>query len=185
LTLAKARWETEDIYTTPFIMNIDEDDRISINVPTALNFFTKMLKYQPPELLLRTEEKKHNYQFHLGILNNLCEGKILPDPLEFKTITPGDTSYFESELWQLNSKVNGTVPMFIQEVYGENVEIVRMTLGRYPIDDFGNAVSKNTTILGKADGHGVISRMNTEVGKTFLFEVPHRLGGSLKSAKHR
>ncbi|KAL3800357.1 hypothetical protein HJC23_003653 [Cyclotella cryptica] len=190
VNLVKSQLEKNgrDADSTPFMIAVDDDDRLSINVPFAISFFRNMLKFQPPRLLRLMEEGNDNSQFELGLLHNLVEASILPSPMEFQTIRPGDNSYFKAELWQLSSKLNKKTPRFIKDVYGHDVEIVRLTLGKYPIDE---AMKGNTTVLGQSDGHGVISRMipapgnNDNVGRSYLFEVPHRQGGALKGTKHR
>jgi len=190
VNLAKSQLEKNerDADSTSFMIEVDDDNRLSINVPFAISYFRRMLKFQPPKLLRLMEEGHDNSQFELGLLHNLVEASILPSPMEFQTIQRGDTSYFQSELWQLSSKFNKRTPRFIKDVYGDDVEIVRLTLGKYPIDE---ALKGNTTILGKNDGHGVISRMipapghADNAGRSYLFEVPHRQGGALKGTKHR
>ena len=60
----------------------------------------------------------------------------------------------------------------LDNVFGEDVEIVRMTLGNFPEDL--NTDEIESTVIGESDGHGVISRMvksNTS-DRSYLFEIP-------------
>ena len=184
--LVKTRMKKEDSNIGSFIINIDSKNRMSMNVPFALKYFRAMLKYEPPEMMRLIEEGEGTdfSQYQLGFLHNLCEAKMLPNPLEIQTFQQGDTSHFESELSKLNSKLKSKTQTSIRDVYGEEIEIVRMTLG-----NCNDTESEwNTTILGESDGHGVVSRMIPEdenKGRSYLFEVPHRHGGPLSETKKR
>ena len=170
-----------------FLINVDEDNKLSINVPLALTYFQKMLSYEPPEMVRLIEDGTEidTTQYQLGVLNNLVDAKMLPSPIQIQTIQIGNSSYFESELKQLNSKLKREALKSIESVYGEDVEIVRMTLGEHEFDGKESS-TLNATILGENDGHGVIARMIPENdGRSFLFEVPHRQGGSLQETKRR
>ena len=47
--------------------------------------------------------------------------------------------------------------MGLDNVFGDDVEIVRMTIGNFPEDLNTNEIE--STLIGESDGHGVISRM--------------------------
>lgn len=167
-----------------FMIHINSDNMLSINVPFALAFFREMLRFEPHEMARLVEQGDVSVpQYQLGVLYNLCEARILPHPLCIETTDKGD-SHFERELLQLNSK---SKRKSIKAIYGQDIEIVRMTLGNYPFD--ARESSKwNTTILGRSDGHGVVSRMISEEnsnGRSYLFEVPHRRNSSLTKTKRR
>lgn len=169
-----------------FLLSKDNDRELSINVPFALQFFKQLSKHQSDQINRSIQEdRKDNFQIQLGLLSNLCDAKILPYPLNITRISRAE-SHFESELSQMNTKLKSKTRQSIAEVYGPDIEIVRMTLGNYPFET-GDRVL-NTTILGESDGHGVVSRMipnEDNEGRSYLFEVPHREGTSISATKHR
>ena len=172
------------------IIQKDENNKLSIDVHLAIKYFTKMLNFEPPTMAHFIEEgaEKGNSQYQLGILHNLCEARILPHPITIETIQESDESYFEYEIMQLNSKLKSSALNSIKDVYGSEVEIVKMTLGKYPFDKHSDVSKWNTTILGESDGHGVVARMipdDEKNGRSYLFEVPHRRGSSLQQTKRR
>ena len=172
------------------IIQTDDNNKLSINVDLAIKYFTKMLNFEPPALTHFIEEgaERDNSQYQLGILHNLCEAKMLPHPILIETIQESDESYFEYEIMQLNSKLKSSALRSIKDVYGADVEIVKMTLGNYPFDKYSDVSKWNTTILGESDGHGVVARMipdDEKSGRSYLFEVPHRRGSSLQDTKRR
>ena len=191
----------------PFLINIDDNNELSINVPFALTFFRQLLNHsQDPADFEEPNEDSSPYQSNLGVLNNLIEAKFLPGPMDFQVLNPTSNTQlsmvdnFESELWQMNSELSQNTSTIMDEVFGDGgVEIVRMTLGHFPEDVYTSHVSGSsnsdidtdshevvTTLLGASDGHGVISRMiQKEGGRSYLFEVPHRIGNSIKHAKRR
>lgn len=167
-----------------FLLSTD-NNTLSINVPFFLKLFKRLLKFQPPRIKRVLEEGVENSQLQLGILNNLCEAKMLPNPVEISKIGKGDGSCFQSELSKMKSKLKTRTQESIDTVYGKDIEIVRLTLGDYN----GFESSKwNTTMLGESDGHGVVSRMisgKNNAGRSYLFEVPHRRGTPIGETKHR
>mmetsp|Transcript_5326 Transcript_5326/g.11682 ORF Transcript_5326/g.11682 Transcript_5326/m.11682 type:complete len:933 (-) Transcript_5326:48-2846(-) len=190
----------------PFLINIDDNNELYLNVPFALAFFRALPSdYQRSSPFTdKSEYSPSTPQAQLlGTLNNLVDARILPGPINFQTISPQD-SIFQQELWEMNSKSKQNV---IDDVLADGAEIIRLTLGDFPDDHAtsttskaSSAAAKNkgasqevfTTVLGESDGHGVISRMirsehtNEPGGRAYLFEVPHREEyDSLKTAKYR
>lgn len=187
--LIKAELQGDKGAGSLFLLGKDNDGTLSINVPFALAFFRRLLKHEPREIkrVVNGNEVNDNYQSQLEILINLCESKMLPYPLEITRIYR-EESYFESELSRMNAKLRSETKQSILEVYGKHVEIVRLTLGNYPFDDASNMPKLKTTVLGKSDGHGVVSRMISDEkneGRSYLFEVPHRRSEPLRDTKHR
>lgn len=170
--------------SSTFLLSTD-NNALSINVPFFLKLFKRLLKSQPPRIKQTVEEGVENSHLQLGILNNLCESKMLPNPMVISRIGDGDVSCFQSELSKMKSKLKSKTQQSLDIVYGKDIEIVRMTLGDY--NSFESS-KWNTTVLGDSDGHGVVSRMisdDNNAGKCYLFEVPHRKGMPLGETKHR
>ena len=182
----KSNEESSD--QSSFLINMNKDSKLSINVPFALKYFQKMLSYEPPEIarLIEDGSEIDTTQYQLGILHNLCDAKMLPSPIRIQIVQIGNSSYFET-IQRLNSKLKSETLKSIESFYGEDVEIVRMTLGEHEFD-LEESSMLNATILGENDGHGVIARMipeDKDKGRSFLFEVPHRQGGLLQETKRR
>lgn len=175
----------------PFLIGLDGNNELYMNVPFALAFFQALAYNFPTASYKFSSEDSSSSNSLLGTLINLVEAKILPGPLNFDTIRPED-SVFHQELWEMNSKLNQDTTAVIKEVFADGAEIVRLTLGDFP-DDYDAASSNKsdiaarsrkqeifTTVLGESDGHGVISRMiksenyTKAGGRAYLFEVPHR-----------
>lgn len=176
------------------LIHLDADNSLSINVPFALAFFRQLSTYsQQPRKPSKLTDRSDSVNSQLGVLNNLVEAKMIPAPMEFQTIRPGDSEYFQNELWEMNAKMKQNVTAMMEEVYGAGVEIVRLTLGPSSEDNFFSDQYKvETTVLGKSDGHGVITRMiksgdgiNGGGGRSYIFEVPHRQDSSMKATRHR
>eukprot|EP00984_Skeletonema_dohrnii_P001136 scaffold354_cov81-Skeletonema_dohrnii-CCMP3373.AAC.2 len=160
----------------PFLINIDNGD-ISINVPFAIAFFREMAASHCSVRLPKSGESLPTsssfQQTELGILNNLVEARFLPGPLNFLTVAPEDSMY-QSQL-----------DVGLDNVFGDDVEIVRMTIGNFPEDLKTNEIE--STLIGESDGHGVISRMikSKTSDRSYLFEIPHKQGFPNKSTKLR
>jgi len=153
----------------PFLINLD-NGVISINVPFAIAFFREIAASQNSAQLPKSGETK---QTELGILNNLVEARFLPGPINFQTVAPQESMY-QSQL-----DVN------LGDIFGDDVEIVRMTLGDFPEDL--NTDEIESTVIGESDGHGVISRVvkSKTSARKYLFEIPHKQGFPKKSTKLR
>lgn len=160
----------------PFLINLDNGD-ISINVPFAIEFFREMAPSNSSISLPKSGESLPTYtsmrQTELGTLNNLVEARFLPGPINFQTVTPQDSMY-QSQL-----------DVDLGDIFGDDVEIVRMTLGNFPQDINTNDIK--STLIGESDGHGVISRMikSKTSDRSYLFEIPHKQGFPNKSTKLR
>ena len=156
----------------PFLINLD-DDKVSINVPFATAFFQKMASIQSSAARLKTGESvpTNSYfrQTDLGTLNNLVEARFLPGPITFQTVTVSD-SLLQSQL-----------EVGLDKVFGDDVEVLRMTLGNFPDDHHSNDIEN--TLISESDGHGVKSRMINGKNRSYLFEIPHKQGYTNKSAK--
>ncbi|KAL7533816.1 hypothetical protein ACHAXR_005459 [Thalassiosira sp. AJA248-18] len=183
----------------PFLIISDENNQLYLNVPFARAFFQAMsTESQISWPVSDSSEDGSTSRAELGTLINLVEAKILPGPLEFSTISP-EESFFQQELWEMNSKLNQNTSDVINEVFADGAEIVRLTLGNFP----DNLVSLKRTATdskrshdevsaGESDGHGIISRMRRSKdstkagGRAYLFEVPHRqYSSSIKATKYR
>ncbi|KAL7471187.1 hypothetical protein ACHAXS_011494 [Conticribra weissflogii] len=201
---------TDDESMPPFLINVGENDKLYLNVPFALAFFRHLLLHsQEPVEFEDPNEESSSYQSNLGVLKNLIEAKFLPGPLEFQTLRPESKTQqsvvesFRSELLQINAAMKRDTFKAMKELFvDDEVEIIRMTLGDFPEHVYASRVAGageksvivgsddevvNTTILGGAnDGHGVISKMiKSGGGRSYLFEVPHRAGTSLRSTRRR
>ena len=194
LSLVKKWFDNKDHSDcSSFLINFDENRELYLNVPFATAFFRALSS--DSEVSLYNEMGSEDYappsQSEMGYLNNLVESKILPYPLNIETIQP-ESSAFKQELWEMKSRMSHST------IFGNGVEIVRLTLGKFPDDclpfsDTSLTTSGKeicTTVLGESDGHGVISRMirsenSTKSGRAYLFEVPHRQHSALKTTKDR
>jgi len=200
----------DDESMPPFLINVDDNDELYLNVPFALAFFQQLLLHsQEPTEFEDPNDESSSFQSHLGVLKNLIEAKFLPGPLEFQTLSPESKTHqavvesFQSELLQMNTAMKQDASKVMKEVFADDeVEIIRMTLGDFPDHVYASHVAGagindlivntddelvETTILGGAnDGHGVISKMiKSGGGRSYLFEVPHRAGTSLRSTRRR
>eukprot|EP00571_Detonula_confervacea_P015146 CAMPEP_0172308176 /NCGR_PEP_ID=MMETSP1058-20130122/8858_1 /TAXON_ID=83371 /ORGANISM="Detonula confervacea, Strain CCMP 353" /LENGTH=934 /DNA_ID=CAMNT_0013020539 /DNA_START=24 /DNA_END=2828 /DNA_ORIENTATION=- len=184
-----------------FLINFDENNELYLNVPFALSFFQALASNSQTtsyeEMSYNIEDSSSLLQSRMGTLINLVQAKILPGPIDFDTISP-ESSFFDQELFAMNSKLNQNTTDVINNVFADGAEIVRLTLGDFQDDDVAssNTATMNATssqeiftnvIGGESDGHGVISRMmRNEEGRSYIFEVPHRQQySSLKAAKDR
>lgn len=160
----------------PFLINLDNGD-ISINVPFAIEFFREMAASNSSIRLPKSGESlptsSSMRQTELGILNNLVEARFLPGPINFQSVAPQDSMY-QSQL-----------DVDLDNIFGDDVEIVRMTIGNFPQDINTNDIE--STLIGESDGHGVISRMikSKTSDRSYLFEIPHKQGFPNKSTKLR
>jgi len=160
----------------PFLINLD-NGVISINVKFAIEFFRELTASQNSARLPKSGENmpasSSFQQTELGILNNLVEARFLPGPINFQTVAPQESMY-QSQL-----------DMNLGDIFGDDVEIVRMTLGDFPEDL--NTDEIESTVIGESDGHGVISRVvkSKTSERKYLFEIPHKKGFPNKSTKLR
>lgn len=157
----------------PFLIDIDKDG-ISLNVPFAIQFFREMAAQSGPKSPdVVSTLSSSSQQTHLGYLNNFVEAGFLPGPVNIETIAPKESLY----QMQLN--------VTLEEVFGDDVEIVRLTLGDFPALNTDELVT--TTLVGESDGHGVISRMirSDTDDRSYLFEIPHKRGFPVKNARLR
>lgn len=162
----------------PFLIISDESNQLYLNIPFAIAFFEAMSTESQISWNLADgrDDGSSSTRTQLGTLINLAEAKILPSPATFSVISPED-SFFQRELWEMNSKVNQDTSDVINEVFADGAEIVRLTLGHFPdnVESSGDEI-----IVGESDGHGVISRMRKSKsssrvgGRAYMFEVPHR-----------
>lgn len=185
--------DSDDDAGDSFLINFDANNELYMNVPFAIAFFRELSSISDtfPRYKENSEDGSASTQSDMGILNNLCEAKILPFPMSFDTIRSKDSA-FERELWEMNSKMSHST------IFSEGTEIVRLTLGDFPEDCMPFSDTSTTagskeicnTVVGESDGHGVISRMirsenSTAAGRAYLFEVPHRQQGAMKATKDR
>ena len=162
-----------------FLVTLDDNGQLYMNVPFATEFFRALAsKAEVTSYNDVVRDSLSTLQSHLGHLNNLVEARILPGPINFDVISP-EFSFFQQELYEMNSKLRQNTTELINEVFAEGAEIVRLTIGNFP--DSSNTTTKKANKkrsirLGQVNGHGVISRImiGNNGGRAYLFEVPHR-----------
>lgn len=166
-----------------FLVTLDDDGQLYMNVPFAKAFFRALAsKVEVSSYNYVSRDSSSTLQSHLGHLNSLVEAKILPGPIDFNVISPED-SFFQQELYEMNSKLRENTTDLIREIFAEGAEIVRLTVGNFPENYMASkdmaamkAHDKKRIDPGAVDGHGVISRimMSKTGGRAYLFEIPHR-----------
>lgn len=166
-----------------FLITLDDDGQLYMNVPFVTEFFRTLASNVDVTAYNDVvRDSSSTMQSHMGHLNNLVEARILPGPINFDVISPED-SFFQQELYEMNSKLHQNTTQLINEIFAEGAEIMRLTIGNFPGDYMTpsntlkkKANKKKAIHLGKVNGYGVISRTmkGGKGGRAYLFEIPHR-----------